>query len=122
MLALVRPGDRESVSRAAKGARVDVVFTATLAEMLARLSSSPWSCTLLSLSVEHVDESVVRRVGEQPGSGELIASCAGASLQTTVGLRAAGIAALLREPIDDGELTALLLALLDNPIDTSCRR
>jgi len=113
LLALVRPGDRDAVTRAARNARAEVVFARTLAELLARLSSSAWSCTLLSLSVEHVDESVVGRVGEQPGSGELVASSAGASLQTSVALRAAGASALLREPFADAELTTLLLALMD---------
>ena len=114
LLALVLPDDRETVARAAEAARLEVVPVATLADLLARLaSSSTWAATLVSLSAENVDEAVVRRVGEQPGTGELLVSATGASLQRALAMRAIGAVGLLREPLDDTELRSRLLAIAD---------
>ena len=113
LLALVRPDDRESVFRAAEAARLEVTAVSTLADLLARLTPSPWAATLLSLSVEHVDEEVVRRVAEQAGTGELLVSAPGVSLQRALAMRTIGAVGLLREPLDEVALRARLLAVAD---------
>src|SRR5687768_14363988 len=113
LLALVQPGDRDTVAGAAEAARLEVVAVATLSDLLARLASSKWGATLVSMSAEHVDEDVVRRVAEQAGTGELLVSATGASLPRALAMRAIGAVGLLREPIDEAELRSRLLAVAD---------
>jgi two-component system response regulator HydG len=113
LLALVLPTDRQTVAQAAEAARLDGVVVSSLTDLLSRLTSAAWGATLLSLSVEHVDEEVVRRVAEQPGTGELLVSATGVSLQRALAMRAIGAVGLLREPLDEAELRARLLAVAD---------
>ncbi len=113
LLALVGPDDRGTVARAAAAARLEVVTVGTLSDLLARLAPSTWGATLLSLSAEHVDDEVVRRVSEQSGTGELLVSATGVSLQRALAMRAIGAVGLLREPLDEAELRSRLLAVAD---------
>ncbi len=113
VLALVRPDDRLSLGRVADAARVEVVVVHTLSDLLTRLAGETWGATLVSLSTPHVEESLVARLAEQATTGDLLVSADGFSLQRTLALRASGAVGLLREPFDETELRALLLALAD---------
>ncbi len=108
LLVLARDEDRSTAVRAAQAAGLQVRGVSTIGELLSQLAQGPWAATLLSLSIEPVDEGVVRRVSEQPGAGELLVSAGALSLEKTMLVRATGAAALIREPIDEHELTTRL--------------
>jgi DNA-binding NtrC family response regulator len=112
LVVLVRPGDRDAIERASARVGLDVAPATSLPELLALQGRGPWSGTLVSLSVDLVGERVVQRVGEQPGAGALIVSAPAFSLESAVALRASGATALLREPIDEDDLTSVLGALV----------
>jgi len=89
------------------------VVTDSLGDFLARLRSGRWTATLVSLSVDHVDERVVASVAREPGSGTLLLSAPGASLQRALLAERVGAAGILREPIDAEDLRRRL-ELLDD--------
>jgi two-component system response regulator HydG len=111
LLALVRPEDRGLLERVALSTRMEVAAVDTPAELFTRLRASTWAATLVSLSVDQVDEDVVRLLSGQAGTGDLFVSAPGLSLSRTLALRGSGAAAFLREPLVEGELRPRLLAV-----------
>ncbi|MDX1493178.1 MAG: sigma-54 dependent transcriptional regulator, partial [Longimicrobiales bacterium] len=63
---------------------------------------------VVSLAGDLVDENVLDRIGNAPASGALILSSPGASLEAAFLAERLGALALLREPLDPGELKATL--------------
>jgi DNA-binding NtrC family response regulator len=98
---------------AADAAGLELTWTASLAELLEKLSSQVWSATLLSLSVDPVDEDVARRVGTERNAGALLLSAPGASLERAILVERAGAVALLHEPLQPSDISARLIAALE---------
>jgi two-component system response regulator HydG len=92
---------------------VELTWVAGLSEFLEKLSSQPWSTTLLSFSVDLVDEGVARRVGAEPNAGALLLSAPGASLERAVLMERVGAAGILHEPLRHAELRSRLIAVLE---------
>ena len=95
LLALTPRRSREVLQQAAVAAGAELTWVAGLAELLKKLSSQAWSATLLSLSVDPVDEEVAERVGAEPNAGALLLSATGASLERAILVERAGAVALL---------------------------
>jgi DNA-binding NtrC family response regulator len=113
LLALTPPGNELAVTRAAAAAGLEPSITSTLPEFLAHLSERPWVATLLSLTVDPVDEAVARRVGERPGSGTLLLSARGASIERALLMERVGAVALLREPLGEEDLRTRLEGVVE---------
>jgi DNA-binding NtrC family response regulator len=90
-----------------------LTWTASLTELLEKLRSQVWTATLLSLSVDPVDEEVAQRVGAEPNTGALLLSAPGASLERAILVERAGAVALLHEPLQPTALSSRLIAALE---------
>jgi DNA-binding NtrC family response regulator len=88
-----------------------LTWTSNLSELLEKLSSRPWSATLLSLSVDPVDEDIARRVGSEPNAGALLLSSPGASLERAILVERAGAVALFHEPLQPSPVLSRLTAI-----------
>ena len=108
LLALTPRRSREVLQQAAVEAGAELTWVAGLAELLKKLSSQAWSATLLSLSVDPVDEEVAERVGAEPNAGALLLSATGASLERAILVERAGAVALLHEPLHPSDLCSRL--------------
>ena len=75
---------QSATSTGSNAAGLDLTWTASLTELLDKLLSQVWSATLLSLSVDPVDEDVARRVGAERNAGALLLSAPGASLERAI--------------------------------------
>ncbi len=84
LLALTPRRARDVLQEAATATGLALTWTASLAELLEKLSSQAWSTTLLSLSVDLVDEDIARRVGAERNAGALLLSAPGASLERAI--------------------------------------
>ena len=113
LLALTPRRSREVLQQAAVEAGAELTWVAGLAELLKKLSSQAWSATLLSLSVDPVDEEVAERVGAEPNAGALLLSATGASLERAILVERAGAVALLHEPLHPSDLCSRLIAVLE---------
>jgi DNA-binding NtrC family response regulator len=113
LLALTLKRAQGVLQDAATAAGLDLTWTASLAELLERLRSQPWSATLLSFSVDPVDEGVAKRVGAEPNAGALLLSAPGASLERAILVEQAGAVALLHEPLQASAILARLIAVVE---------
>jgi DNA-binding NtrC family response regulator len=113
ILVLVPEEAVHPVARAATAAGLQVTRATGLSDFLERLARGRWSATLLSLSVEHVDERVARAVAERTESGRLLISTADVSLERALLARDIAASGLLREPFDEDELEARLTVVSD---------
>jgi len=113
LLVLVPEEAARPVAKAAAVAGLEVTQATTLSEFLERLARGRWSATLLSLSVEHVDDRVARAVAGRTESGRLLISTADVSLERALLARDIAASGLLREPFDEGELEARLAFAAD---------
>jgi two-component system response regulator HydG len=107
-LALVVPACAPVVQRSAQAEGIGVTVVTTLQDLFRSLRSRAWAATVVSLSMDHVDEEVARRIGEEGSSGALILTARGVSLERALLTERAGAVALLREPLDEAELRAHL--------------
>ncbi len=113
LLALTPKRARGLLQDAATSAGLDLTWTASLTELLERLPSQLWSATLLSLSVDPVDEEVARRVGAETNAGALLLSAPGSSLERALLAERAGAVALLHEPLGPSDVLSCLIAVLE---------
>ncbi len=113
LLALIPRRSRDVVQKAADAAGVELTLARGLTEFLDELSSQVWSTTLLSLSVDPVDEDVARRVSAEPNAGALLLSTPGASLERAILVERAGGVALLHEPLKHEDLRTRLIEVLE---------
>ena len=113
LLALTPRRSRAVIQNAADVAGAELTWVAGLADLLKKLSSQAWSTTLLSLSVDPVDEEVAERVGAEPNAGALLLSATGASLERAILVERAGAVALLHEPLQPSDLCSRLIAVLE---------
>ena len=113
LLALTPRRARGVLQEAAAEAGLELTWTASLAELLEKLSSQLWSATLLSLSVDPVDEDVARRVGAEPNAGALLLSAPGASLERAILVEQAGAVALLHEPLQLADVRSRLIPVVE---------
>jgi len=113
VLCLQPAGAVDAAQRGARAAGLDLVAVQTVGELLQALSGTSWSATVLSLSVEHVDERVARRVAEQGAAGALILTAPAVSLERAILMERVGAVGLLREPLDEEDLRSRLQATTD---------
>ena len=113
MLAFVPGTFDRTAFRTLEDIGIRVVWCNRLAEYLERLGSGDWLATLVSLSTDLVDESVVQRIARTPGCGSLFLSAPGASLDRALLAERVGAAGLLREPIHASDLRTRVELLLD---------
>ena len=113
LLALTPSRSQEAVQDAVAEAGVELTWVASLSEFLQKLSSQGWSATLLSLSVDPVDEEIAHRVGAEPNAGALLLSAAGASLERAILVERSGAVALLHEPLQASDLSSHLIAAVE---------
>ena len=113
MLVLVPEDAARPVTEAAALAGLDVTRSTGLSDFLEHLARGSWSATLLSLSVEPVDERVARAVAERPESGRLLISASDLSLERALLARDISAAGMLREPFDKEELATRFAAVSD---------
>ena len=112
-LALTTPASSRAVSAAAEEAEVSLVAVQGLSALLERLREQPWAATLLSLSVEHVDETVAERVAREPNAGVLYLSSPAVSLDQALLVERLGARAILHEPLSTEQLKSRFLAVTD---------
>ncbi len=112
-MALAPLTSREVIQEAAAAAGVELTWTSSLTELLKKLSLQVWTTTLLSLSVDPVDEKVAQRVGAEPNAGRLLLSAPGASLERAILVDRAGAVALLHEPLKPTDISSHLIATLE---------
>ena len=113
LLALTPASEQDALVEAAAGAGFEVAPVVGLTELLGRLRREQWEGTLLSLSVESVDEAVARRVGAEPNAGALLLSSTSTSLSLAIESQRAGAVAIVREPLRAEDLCARLRELED---------
>ncbi len=112
-MVLAPRGSREVIQHAAAAAGVELTWTASLTELLEKVSSQVWTTTLLSLSVDPVDEDIARRIGAEPNAGALLLSAPGASLERAILVERAGGLALLHEPLKASDISSHLIAAVE---------
>jgi DNA-binding NtrC family response regulator len=98
---------------AAEEVGLELTWTEKVSELFEKLSSRPWSTTLLSLSVYPVDADIAKRVGSEPNAGALLLSAPGASLERAILVEQAGALALLQEPVQLPDLRARLTSAVE---------
>ncbi|HUF76406.1 MAG TPA: sigma-54 factor interaction domain-containing protein, partial [Longimicrobiales bacterium] len=108
VLVLAAADTAAAIGRAASAEGFEVRVTTTLTELLGQLRSGGWSATVLSLSADHVDGSVARRIGDEGTCGALILTSRRISLEGALMAERSGAVALLREPVDEEALGAQL--------------
>jgi DNA-binding NtrC family response regulator len=113
ILCLQPPSAREAAERAARAAGFEIVSAPSVAELLKVLSESSWSATVLSLSVDQVDDRVAERIAAEGGAGTLLLTAPAVSLERALLMERVGAVGILREPVEEDELRSRLLTLLD---------
>jgi DNA-binding NtrC family response regulator len=113
VLVLAGAATSRAVQNAAREEGLEVVVASTLADLLARLRAQPWSATVASLAVEHMDGEVARRIAEERNCGGLLLAAPQVTLDRALLAEAVGAVALLREPLDEEELRRRLRSTLD---------
>ena len=113
MLGLLAADDSEAAVRAAEAAGLELVLVDSIAELLRALSNRPWSATVLSLSAEHVDADVVRRVAERGSTGALLLTAKAVSFERALLMDRVGAAGILHEPLDAVALGERLASVVD---------
>ncbi|HSR42706.1 MAG TPA: sigma-54 dependent transcriptional regulator, partial [Longimicrobiales bacterium] len=113
LLALVPSSEEGRLRAAADELGLTLRLAPSISALFEELEGDRWTATLLSLSGGPVDEEVARRVGHEQGSGTLLLSAPGASLQRALVTERTGAVALLREPLESGTLRAQIAAILD---------
>jgi DNA-binding NtrC family response regulator len=113
VLALPVAGDTAAFQKVAAAAGVELVVASTLRELLGRLDERPWAATFVSFSVKPMDDRVAARIGEHANCGALVLTAPAVTLERALAMERSGAVALLREPLDPGELGSRLRGTLD---------
>ena len=116
-LALAPSAAESSLMDAADRGGFEVVHVTRLSEALERLAARSWSGTLISLSIDSVDEAVVTKVSSQPNTGALLLSAGAVSLQVALLGRRVGSVALLSEPLNADQVAEQLELIGDEGPD-----
>ena len=113
VLGLLPPEAAAALRESAPQAGVDVLIATSLGELLRELERRTWTATVVSLSSEHVDTEVVRRIADQRNAGALILTAPAVSLERAILAERVGAVTLLREPVDVDDLYARLEGAFD---------
>jgi DNA-binding NtrC family response regulator len=113
VLVLADSATAEVAVRAGRAEGLAVLVVDTLADLLARLGNRSWTAAIISLSAEHMDEALAKRIADQGSCGSLILTAPGVSLGGALLAERAGAVALLREPPAEDELKARLRGALE---------
>lgn len=113
ILALIPDGSAEGLRGGASAVDAEVAVVATVGALLERLRAESWAATILSLSLDAVDEALASRIAAEASSGALILSARGASLDAALLAERAGAVGLLREPLEASVVEARLRQVLD---------
>ena len=113
LLALVPTPQRAALASCARDAGFDLQAEGTLSGLLKALSTRPFAATVLSLSMDLIDEEIARRVGEEPHSGTLLLSAPRVTLEGALLMERVGAVAVLAEPLDAVEARQHLQHVLD---------
>ena len=107
VLALVLPADRGTVASATDGS---ALLPDGVPRLLETLRERKVDATILSLSVEGMDERLAERIAAEASSGTLMLSAAAVTLDRALAAERIGAAGLLREPLDAAEIASFLNA------------
>lgn len=113
VLCLVSTTDRGTVHRAAEAGGMKATTVESVAELLGVLSKTSWTATVLSLSMELVDDPLVERIAEHGAAGALVLTAPAVSLERALLMERVGALAIVREPLEDAEIRAQLEAVAD---------
>jgi len=102
-----------AVGESAEALGADHRRVANVEELFRALGESGWEVCIVALSQPQVDERVLERVAGSGAVEAMILMENKASLQAALMAERLGAVALLREPLDEGELRAQLAALAD---------
>jgi DNA-binding NtrC family response regulator len=119
LLTLAPAAGARALSEAATAEGFVLVRATSLGDLLGRLQAESWSCTLLSLAVEPVDEAVAGRVADAVNAGALLLSAPGASFADALLGQRVGAVALVREPFDTEEIAGRLREIGDEGPDVA---
>ena len=108
LLALVPPTATDAVSEAAGRVAFELERVSSVSDLFARLGARRWDVTLVSLSVDSLDEAVARRIGGEANAGALVLAARRISLEVALQSEWAGAVAVLQEPLEPGALEARL--------------
>jgi len=108
LLALVPPAEHAALSRAGGSVGLELTVVDTLTELLEHIAAGPWTATIVSMSVDLVDEAVVERVAAEPKAGSLLLSASGVTMGLALLMQRTGAAAALAEPLEAAEVEARL--------------
>lgn len=97
----------------------DVTPVSTLDGLFQAVAKGGWDACVVSLSQDHVDDKVLERLAGSSGTGSLILTSPGASLEAALLAERVGALALLREPLDSNEVTDALTSLADEGVGVS---
>jgi len=113
VLTLLSEQGQEVALRAAAAAGLDLVNTTSVPDLLRHLTDETWSATVLSLDADLVDDRVAHRISDQGNGGALLLTAPAISLERALLMERVGAVGLMREPLDETELSARLAALAD---------
>lgn len=113
LLALAQQDSVPTLVRVAAAAGLEPVAADDVGSLLAHLREGPFAATLLSLSIDPMDEAVAKRIGENRHSGSLLLSAPTLTLERALLMERAGAVALLREPLEEDELAQRLAGVVD---------
>ena len=113
LLALAPHAAAGALEEAGAEAGFAVTHVVELAKLLSQLREAMWTGTLLSLSIDSVDEAVAKRIATEPGAGAVLLSAAVVSLPVALLGQRTGAVALLQEPLRVDELVDCLAEIAD---------
>jgi DNA-binding NtrC family response regulator len=108
LLALVTRDGADGLRSCLDGSPARAEIVHRVAELLDRLRGGEWNATLMSMSVDGVDEDLVRMVARQGSAGSLLLSFAGASLRQALFAEEVGAVARLMEPFQPEDVAPRL--------------
>ncbi len=111
ILCLAGPDITASLSEASSALDAEITSTTTLEEFFRALPGGHWDACVLSLAHDMVDDRVLERVAGTSGTGSLLLTAPGASLDAALLAERVGALALLREPLDPEQVASVLASL-----------
>ena len=111
ILCLAEPDVCAAVERAAARSTAAVSSVSALDELFRTVGRGGWDACVVSMAHDLVDDRVLERLAGTSGTGSLILTAPGASLDAALLAERIGALALVREPLDEAELSALFVGL-----------
>lgn len=112
LLALSPERSADVLREVAKASGMELVRVKTVGGLFRRLEGERWTVTLISLGCANVDESVAQKVSSLDGSGSLLLSAQGVTLDRALLMERVGAVGIISEPLDPVDLEARLEALI----------